>query len=328
MKTLVVVSDIHHAGPAERARRGFESRSIPHPFQRVLARTYRRWFWMRDPFCQPGQFDRFLEAAGEPDLLVANGDFSVDSGFIGLADPAVFETVRHCVERLRQRFGERFYPVIGDHELGKLNLMGGYGGLRLGSFDRAVHGLGFEPFWQVEWGQWVLMGVTSTLVALPLYEPEILPAEAGRWTELRAVHLEKISQALDSLRPDQKVLLFCHDPSALFFLGQEPAVRARSGQIERTIVGHLHSELVLKLARLLAGMPDIRWMGNTVRRYSWALRRARSWEPFRVLLCPSIKGIQLRKDGGFLRLCLEEEAMGPIQVERMRLGWVKEEKTL
>jgi hypothetical protein len=41
MPSLVVVSDIHHAGPSERARRGFERRSIPNPFQRFLAQTYR-----------------------------------------------------------------------------------------------------------------------------------------------------------------------------------------------------------------------------------------------------------------------------------------------
>jgi hypothetical protein len=321
MKTLVVVSDIHHAGPAEAARRGFESRSIPGSFQRLLARTYRRWFWMCDPFVQPGLFDKFLASAGRPDLVVANGDFSVDSAFVGLADQAVFETVQECLLKLRPRFPDGFRPVLGDHELGKMNLFGGLGGLRLASYERAVGELGFKPFWTVEWGVYVLMAVTSSLVALPIFSPELLPEERAGWEALRQEHLAAIRQGFLDLKPGQRVLLFSHDPTALPFLAKDEVVGPYLPRIQRTIVGHLHSNLILRLSRLLAGMPQLRFLGNTVRRNSLALRRARGWKPFRVLLCPSTRGIQLLKDGGFLRLELDPDGRQPMRWALEPLAW-------
>jgi hypothetical protein len=321
MTTLVVVSDIHHAGPAELARRGFESRSIPNPWQRFLARTYRHVLWMRDPLGHVGHLEAFLAAAGEPDWVVANGDFSVDSGFIGPADEAVFETIQDCVGRLRQRFGGRLHSTLGDHELGKLNLFGGAGGLRLASYHRSTTDLGLERFWTFEVGRYRLVGITSSLVALPVFEPEALPEERAGWEELRAAHLEEIRQTFGSLRPEERVLLFVHDPTALPFLAQEPEVRQRLGQIEHTIIGHLHSSFIFGTARWLAGMPRIGFLGNTVRRHSMALRRAREWKPFNPILCPSLTGIQLLKDGGFLRLELGPAGRESVRIQRHRLPW-------
>ena len=321
MRTIVVVSDIHHAGPGELARRGYESSSIPNFFQRALARTYRGLVWMRDPLAHNSQFDKFLDAVGEPDLVVANGDFSVDSAFIGLADDAVFQTVRECLTRLRSRFGERFLATIGDHELGKMNLFGGAGGLRLAGFHRATNELGLKRFWTLELGHYVLIGITSSLIALPIYTPEILPDERPTWDALQAAHREEIRQTFAALRPDQRVLLFCHDPTALPFLAQEEVVRSRLGQIERTIIGHLHSSFILRQGQWLAGMPNISFLGNTVRRYSAALQRARDWKPFQLLLCPSVTGIQLLKDGGFLRLEVDPEGRQPMKSTVQRLPW-------
>ena len=321
MKTLVVVSDIHGAGPAEQARRGFESRSISSLLLRTLAKTYRHWIWMRDPLAHGGQFDKFLRAAGEPDLVVANGDYSVDSGFTGLADDAVFETVRDCLNGLRSRFGSRLLAAMGDHELGKMNLFGGAGGLRLASYHRATTELGLQRFWKVELGNYLLMGITSSLVALPVFTPEILPEECAGWEALREEHLQEIRQTFGALRPAQRVVLFVHDPTALPFLAQEETVRRRLGQIERTIIGHLHSPSFLRAGTLLAGMPEIRFLGNTVRRYSAALRRARDWKAFNLLLCPSITGIQLLKDGGFLRLEIDPEGRQPLRSRIHPLPW-------
>jgi len=321
MKTLVVVSDIHHAGPMERARRGYERRSIANPFQRLIAQTYRSLVWMRDPLGHLEQFDAFLAAAGEPDFVVANGDFSVDSGFVGLADDAVLETVRLCLDRLRQRFGDRFRPVMGDHELGKMNLFGGAGGLRLESCRRAIETLGLRPFWSLEVGERLLVAAASSLVALPVFEPEILPDERAAWERLRAAHLDELRRTFASLRPAQRVLLFVHDPTALPFLAREEEIRSRLGQIERTVIGHLHSNLILWKARRLAGMPRLAFLGNTVRRYSAALRRAREWAPFNLLLCPSLTGIQLLKDGGFLRIELSPDPSVPLKVTVERLPW-------
>jgi len=323
MREILVVSDIHHAGKTERARRGYEYRSIPNPLQRFIAHTYRRLIWMKDPLGHLDQFDKFLAAAGEPDFVVANGDFSVDSGLIGLADDGALQTVQDCVGRLRQRFGNRFLPVLGDHELGKMNLFGGAGGLRLASYHRAVNEAGLKRFWKIELGAYLLMGVTSSLLALPIFTPEVLPGELSAWESLRTAHLEEIRQAFLELRPDQRILLFCHDPTALPFLAHDPAIGARLGQIERTVIGHLHSNFILWKAGLLAGMPQVTFLGNTVRRYSGALRRAREWKPFRLLLCPSPAGIQLLKDGGFLRIHLDPEGRQPLRHEIQRLPWSK-----
>ena len=321
MKTVVVVSDIHRASAAEQARRGYEARTIPNSFQRALATTYRHVIWMRDPLAHNDQLDKFLAAAGEPELVVANGDYSADSAFIGVVDDAACQSVRECLGLLRGRFGVRLRTTMGDHELGKMSLLGGVGGLRLASYRRATGELGLARFWRQEVGNYVLLGITSSLVALPVYTPEILPEERPAWDELRAAHLEEIRRAFAELKPDQRVLLFSHDPTALPFLAQEESVGRRLGQIERTIIGHLHSNLILRQGNLLAGMPEIGFLGNTVRRYSAALRRARGWKPFKLLLCPSVAGIQLRKVGGFLRLELDPEGRQPMRIQVCPLPW-------
>ncbi|MCW5558838.1 MAG: hypothetical protein KIT22_13550, partial [Verrucomicrobiae bacterium] len=114
---------------------------------------------------------------------------------------------------------------------------------------------------------------------------------------------------------------FVHDPSALPFLGRLPSVRRLLPQVALTVVGHLHTPAIFGLAERLAGMPPIGFLGNTVRRYSTALREARIWREFRTVLCPSPAGIQLLKDGGWLDLDLDPEGEKPVQVSRRRLPW-------
>jgi hypothetical protein len=165
----------------------------------------------------------------------------------------------------------------------------------------------------------VLLGVVSTLLALPVFEPDTLPSERPEWERLRAAHLAEIRRAFSSLDPGQRVLLFCHDPSALPFLWAEETVRARLPQIEQTIIGHLHSNLVLWQSRILAGMPPIGFMGHTIKRLSTALHDARHWRPFKVRLCPALAGIQLLKDGGFYTAELDPEGHQPAQFRLHRL---------
>ena len=172
-------------------------------------------------------------------------------------------------------------------------MFGARGGMRLASWRRARQDLGLQPFWRLEIGRYVLLGVVSSLVALPVFDAEMLPAERPEWERLRAEHLAEIRRAFAALQPDQRVLLFCHDPTALPFLWREEAVRAKLPQIEQTIIGHLHSNLVLWKSRLLAGMPPIRFLGHTVQRLSTALSQARYWRPFHVRLCPALAGIEL-----------------------------------
>jgi hypothetical protein len=152
-----------------------------------------------------------------------------------------------------------------------------------------------------------------------VFEPDTLSFERPEWERLRATHLAEIRQAFQALESSQNVLLFCHDPTALPFLWEEPAVRAKLPQIEHTIIGHLHSNLVLWKSRLLAGMPQITCLGHTAKRLSTALRRGKHWKPFRVRLCPSLAGIELLKDGGYLVAELDLDGRRPVQFTRGRL---------
>jgi len=298
--TLAVLSDLHYAGPLEQARGDdFELGGLKNPFLRLPLQFYRKVVWMKHPMQQTVQLDRFLSEVPEVDYCVANGDFPCGSAWLGLSDDATFESAQLCLGRLRDKFGERLRLTMGDHELGKLNLMGDRGGLRLKSWGRAVGDLGLAPFWTLELGRYVAVGVTSTLVALPVFGREILAEERDEWTRLREQHLAEIRNAFAGLRPEQRVLLFCHDPTALPFLWRENVVREKLEQIEQTIIGHLHSPFYLWKSRLLAGMPVLRFLGGNVERMSRALNEARRWKPFRVRLCPSLAGIELLKDGGY-----------------------------
>jgi hypothetical protein len=148
-----------------------------------------------------------------------------------------------------------------------------------------------------------------------------LPEELPEWRRLAAEHLKQIRAAFQALEPRQKVLLFCHDPSALPFLWRDEIVRAKLEQIEQTIIGHLHTNLVFRASRWLSGMPVIRGLGHTTLRLSSALSEARRWRPFKVRLCPSPTGIQLLKDGGFYTVELEESATQPAKFQFHRLKW-------
>ncbi len=178
-----------------------------------------------------------------------------------------------------------------------------------------------EPFWQRTIGRYVLMGVMSSLVAWPVYGLEALASELPAWEKLRVAHLESIRQAFTALRPEQRVLLFCHDPTALPFLWREEAVRQKLGQLERTIIGHLHSDWILFKSRVLRGMPALSFLGHTVKRLSTALREARYWKPFHLLLCPSLSGMQLWKDGGYYTGLLYPQGEQPAEFHLHRLKW-------
>jgi hypothetical protein len=319
---LLVLSDVHYAGPGEQARQGYELRVIKNPLHRGLVWAWRHGVWLKDPLAHNHLLDRFCASAGTADLVVANGDYSCDSAFVGVSDDAASASARHVLARLRAQFPGRLAAVMGDHELGKMSLAGGVGGPRLASWERARGELGLEPFWQVSLGPWTCMGVTSTLLALPVYEAETLPAERARWRALRDEHLGQIRQALAALEPGRRWLLFCHDPTALPFLAEEPLVQQRLAQLETTVIGHLHTGLIFWLSRRLAGMPEIHGLGQALRRMSRALRKARCWRPFKVRLCPSLTGCELLKDGGFLEAELPADG-GPVRWRKHPLPWAR-----
>jgi len=191
--------------------------------------------------------------------------------------------------------------------------------MRLASYRRAKEDLSLEPFWQVELGRYVLIGLTSSLVALPVYAPDTLADEMAEWERLRGEHLAAIGQAFSKVKPGQRILLFCHDPTALPFLWREPAVFDKLAQIEQTVIGHLHTNLVLWKSRMLAGMPPIRFLGHAARRMSTALQEARHWKPFHVRLCPALAGVELLKDGGFCTLTLHADAARPLDFKTHRI---------
>ena len=78
---------------------------------------------------------------------------------MGVSDDAAFESAQECLGKLRAKFGDRARFTIGDHEIGKLSLFGGHGGMRLSSLTRAAESLGIKPFWQLIIGNYLLMGV-------------------------------------------------------------------------------------------------------------------------------------------------------------------------
>ena len=307
IRSAAILSDVHYACAAEKARGNVELQIAPSPLARWFIHFYRSTLWRRDTYAHNYLLDRFIDAAGSPDLVVANGDYSCDTRFIGVADDAALASAQECLGRLQARFGEKLRSVIGDHELGKTSLLGGQGGLRLASWHRTRDTLSIQPFWELEIGRHLLLGVTSTLIGLPVFLYDTLDEERAEWEQLRAGHMEQIRAAFRRLSSHQRVILFCHDPTALAFLWQEPEIQSRFNQIERTVIGHLHSNLFLWKSRMLSGMPPIRFMGNSVQRMSEALSKGRSWRPFRVILCPALAGIELLKDGGFLRMDFEGE---------------------
>lgn len=319
---VAILSDVHFACAAEQARgNDYEYRDLPNSLLRWFNHSYRHYIWLRHPLQQNHKLDEFIREVGSPDWVIANGDYNCDTRWVGLSDDASLQSARECLEKLRAKFAPNFRATFGDHELGKMSLVGGRGGIRLESWWRAVEDLRMEPIWRVDLGNRILLGVTSTLIALPLFELDALPDERAQWERLREEHIARIRETFKGLKPTQRVLLFCHDPSALPFLWQEECVRQKIGQVEQTIIGHLHTNLVLRTARLLSGMPRIQFLGYTAKRLSTALSKAREWRPFKVRLCPSLAGIQLLKDGGYLSVELDEEAKQPANFGFHSLKW-------
>ena len=196
--SIAVVSDIHYAGPGEIERSGHESRAIGNPLLRSFVGVYRRYIWLRDVFAHNHLLEFFLDRVPQSDLVVGNGDYSCDTAFIGSVDPAAFESASLCLGKLREAYGDRFVAVMGDHELGKKSIFGGAGGMRLPSWDRALSGLKIEPFWIREVGVYRVIGIASSLVALPVFDADLLEDEVEGWNQIREKHLRQIESAFES----------------------------------------------------------------------------------------------------------------------------------
>jgi len=317
---LVILSDIHYASAAEQARGSdYETRAITSPGQRWLVRMWRRHLWLRDPFGHNHQLDRFLTECPAADFVVANGDYSCDSAFIGVSDEAACASAAECLGKLRERFNSQLRTTIGDHEFGKRSLGSGAGGMKLASLHATREVLQLPTSWRMEAGHYVIIGMTSSLAAVPSLAGDQSVEEQVGWQEEHQRHLAEVRELFRGINSSQRILLFCHDPTALPFLWEVEVIRRRVPQIERTIIGHLHSNLIFRQAKLMAGLPPIRFLGPTVTRNTQALNRARVWKPFRVQLCPSLAGMQLLRDGGYLSMDLSDET--PMQTRFHGLPW-------
>src|SRR5581483_108795 len=116
---LAILSDIHYASAAEQARGGnYEGQAVANPLLRLAVHAYRRFIWLNEPFQKNYLLDRFLEHNSNPDYVIANGDYSCDSRFVGVSDDAACQSARECLEILRTRYDGRLRLNYGDHELG------------------------------------------------------------------------------------------------------------------------------------------------------------------------------------------------------------------
>lgn len=319
---LAIVSDIHYAAAGEQIRCATdEHRRVKNPAVNFIARLFHHFVWLRKCGVHNHLLDQFITATGEPDLVIANGDYSCNTRGLGVSDNDAFASAKECLDKLRSRYGDKFRAIAGDHELGKTGAFAGHGIMNLASWHCAVNQLKIEPFWRIQLGKYVLLGVTSSLIAFPVFRIDALPDEIAEWERLRQIQLQQIADAFRGLKPDERVLLFCHDPTALPFLGREPFICEKFSQIEQTIIGHLHSHLVMRGSRILSGFPTISFLGKGVRKISHGLGEARLWKPLHVRLCPSLTGIQLLKDGGFLTAELEADAKRPVRFELHRIRW-------
>jgi hypothetical protein len=295
-----------------------------HPFirrtwRRGLHRARRR-FWNWHPELRHACFVKAIDVMTryDPEWVVANGDYGGDWGGVGLSDEHTFESVAGVIQRLRRAFPGRCRFVFGDHELGKYSTERREGGIRLASLTHGEDRLGIRSFWHERHGRFHLIGINSTLFTLELFLPEALESEIGLWMEYRRQHLDEVRDAFRRLPGDARVLIFCHDPSALSILHEVPEVRARLPQIERTVLGHLHAPRLLHAARWLSRLPRLSPRYPVARIIAQGVRGARHWKAFRPAVCPSTFGAGQHFAGGLLFLQTDEG--GRLHVRRRRLA--------
>jgi hypothetical protein len=139
--TVAILSDIHYAGAAERARgRTTSFAPSPIPCSAPLPRAYRHFVWMRHPLDQGRQLDRFLAEVRPVDYLVANGDYSCDSGFVGVSDPAAFPKRAGMSRQTAREIRRPGVVHLRRSRIGQIDsLFGGKGEMRLASWHCA-HG--------------------------------------------------------------------------------------------------------------------------------------------------------------------------------------------
>lgn len=322
---LAVISDIHMVGPAELALadESYDSLRIgADPVTRALRSSLyrvRRRFWNGHLKWRNTAFLRALDEAAEldPDWVVANGDYGGDFGGVGLSHQATFDSARVAVDMIRSRFAERSRFVFGDHDLGKYSTVLREGGIRLESLELGESILKIPSFWHEVDEGYHLLGVNSSLFTLDLFLPEALAEEIPEWKRRRAEHIETVTRAFEELPGKGRVILFCHDPSALTALRHIPVVRRRLPQIEMTVIGHLHSPALLRFARYASRLSDLTPRYPVARIVAHGLAGARHWNQFHPVVCPSTFGTGHHVAGGIL--LLRRNAEGKLETVRQRV---------
>lgn len=323
---LAVISDIHVLGPRElqAAHDAHEALGVDLPtwrrnwrrgLHRVRERLWNGRLESREPAFRHA-LARLLDY--DPEWIICNGDFGGDYGGTGFSNDATFDSAAAAVQLMRDLFHNSCRFVFGDHDLGKYSTALREGGIRINSLERGEKALGIPSFWHEVDEDFHLIGVNSSLCTLDLFLPEALTHEVPEWCRRRDEHIEHISHAFDGLPRHARVVLFCHDPSALTALAQVPVVKRRLAQIELTVVGHLHSPGLLKLAKLAQ-----RTMKNWNPKYPVARIVARglqgidAWAQFNPVVCPSTFGTGHHVAGGLL--LIERGGDGLLATRKMRL---------
>lgn len=322
---LAVISDIHVLGPVEMARANesyVELAQQGHAWRRRWRRglyRVRRRLWNGHLEWRHTAFLRALDEVEEfePEWIIANGDYGGDYGGIGLSDEATFDSAALVVKVIRDRFPRQSRFIFGDHDLGKFSTVLREGGIRLGSLEVGEQKLGIPSFWHEVDEDVHLIGVNSSLFTLDLFLPEALADEVPEWKRRRDEHIALVARALEGLPSSGRVVLFCHDPSALTALSQIPIVRRRMRQIELTVIGHLHSPTLLRLARYASRLSRLKLRYPVARIVAHGLEGARSWDLFHPVVCPSTFGTGHHLAGGLL--FIEKDADGRLVARRQRV---------
>jgi len=80
-------------------------------------------------------------------------------------------------------------------------------------------------------GRFVLIGVTSSLIALEVLKTDALSAEMDEWKRLRAEHMTALREIFARVQANERIILFCHDPTALPFLAKSNLCAIKSGKL-------------------------------------------------------------------------------------------------
>lgn len=322
---LAVISDIHVLGPGEHERdrevvaglgagRGWLRTGWRHLLHRA-----RRRFWNWHPESRQDCFFKALEdiQAYHPDWVIANGDYGGDAGGVGLSDEATYESAAGVITLIREIFPERCHFIFGDHDIGKYSTAMQQGGIRLASLDLGEQRLGIRSFWHERVDDMDVIGVNSSLITLDHFLPEALTDEIPEWKRRKAEHERVVTEAFASLSADARVILCCHDPSALGVLVQNPVIEQRLPQLELTVLGHLHEPRLLYLAQNMPLLPNWKPKYPVARIISEGIRSAHVWARFNPIVCPSPFGTGHHLSGGVL--FIEKDSTGRITARRHRI---------